>query len=115
MGLGERLVQVEVNDVEAHVPRPADAHDRVEVGAVVVEHGADAVHDLRYLLDMRLEEPQRRGIGQHETGHLFSGLGAQIVDVDVAVRIGSDLDHLASRHRDRGWVGPVRGVGRQYL
>src|SRR6202042_3828290 len=30
--LGEGLVQVEVHDVEAHVPRTGDAHHRVEVG-----------------------------------------------------------------------------------
>ena len=40
--LGERLVQVEVDDVEAHVARAATAHDRVEVRAVVVERRADA-------------------------------------------------------------------------
>src|SRR3954471_2000609 len=32
--LREGLVQVEVDDVEAHVAGPRDAHDRVEVGAV---------------------------------------------------------------------------------
>jgi hypothetical protein len=35
-----------VHDVEAHVAGPADAHDRVEVRAVVVERRADAVDDL---------------------------------------------------------------------
>src|SRR5215469_6910302 len=34
---GERLVEVEVNGIEAHVARAADAHERVQVGAVVVE------------------------------------------------------------------------------
>src|SRR5207253_8741620 len=34
---GEGLVQVEVDDVEAHVAGPRYTHQRVEVGAVVVD------------------------------------------------------------------------------
>ena len=37
---GERLVQVEVHHVEAHVAGPRHAHQRVEVGAVVVQKRA---------------------------------------------------------------------------
>jgi hypothetical protein len=35
--LGERLVEVVVDDVEPHVAGPGAADDGVEVGAVVVE------------------------------------------------------------------------------
>ena len=41
----ERLVQVHVDDVEAHVARAHLAEDRVEVGAVVVQQPARLVHD----------------------------------------------------------------------
>jgi hypothetical protein len=41
--LAERLVQVDVDDVEAHVAGPRVAHHRVEVGAVVVEGAASGV------------------------------------------------------------------------
>src|SRR5690606_6816355 len=34
MGRGERLVQVEVDDVKAHVAGPATAQNRIRVGAV---------------------------------------------------------------------------------
>ena len=115
VGLGEGLVQVEVHDVEAHVPGPADAHDRVEVGAVVVERGAHVVDDPGDLLDPVLEQPERRGVGEHQAGHVVVGLGPQVVEVDVALRVGADLDHLVAGHRHRGGVGAVGGVGREHL
>ena len=43
------------------------------------------------------------------------GLGPQVVEVDVAVGVGADLDHLVAGHRHRRRVGAVRGVGRQHL
>ena len=54
--LRERLVQVEVHDVEAHVARAGDAHHGVEVRAVVVERRAGVVDDVRDLLDVRVEQ-----------------------------------------------------------
>src|SRR5262249_1105956 len=41
VGDGERLVQVHVHDVKAHVAGPGHAENGVEVGAVVVEQPAD--------------------------------------------------------------------------
>ena len=104
-----------MHDVEAHVARAADAHDRVQVGAVVVERRADAVDDLGDLLDLGLEQPERRGVGQHQAGDVLVGLGAQVVEVDVAVLVGSDLDDLVAGHRHGRRVGPVGRVGRQHL
>ncbi len=113
--LGERLVQVEVHDVEAHVARAGDAHDRVEVGAVVVERRPDLVHDPRDLLDLRVEDAERVRVRQHQAGDRVVGLGAQVVDVDAAVGVRADLDDLVAGHRHRRRVGAVRGVGRQHL
>ena len=115
MGLGERLVQVEVDDVEAHVARTADPHDRVQVRAVVVQRRPHAMHDPLDLLDPRLEQPERRGIGQHQAGDVLVGLRPQVVEVDVAAGVGADLDHLVSSHRHRRRVRAVGGVGRQHL
>ena len=104
-----------MHDVEAHVAGPADAHDRVEVGAVVVQRRADVVDDPRDLLDAVLEQPERRGVGEHQAGDVVVGLGPQVVEVDVALRVGPDLDHLVAGHGDRRGVGPVGGVGREHL
>ena len=96
-------------------PGRADAHDRVEVGSVVVERRPHLVHDLGDLLDARLEQPQRRGIGQHQAGHLLVGLGPQVVEVDVALVVGGHLDDLVAGHRHRGRIRAVRVVGREHL
>src|SRR5581483_2036804 len=56
---GERLVRVDVHDVEAHVARTAAAKDRVQVRPVVVDETADAVDGGRDLLDLLLEQPER--------------------------------------------------------
>ena len=85
VGLGEGLVQVEVDDVEAHVARPREPHHRVEVGAVVVERRADPVHDLGDLVDVVVEQAERVRVGQHQAGDVGVGLRAQVVEVDAAV------------------------------
>jgi hypothetical protein len=115
VGLRERLVQVEVDDVETHVARAADPHDRVEVRAVVIERRPDPVHDPLDLLDPRLEQPERRGIGEHQARDVLVGLRAQIVEVDVAAGVDADLDDLVTGHRHRRRVRAVRGVGGQHL
>ena len=63
--LAEGLVQVVVDGVEAHPARIGLAEDGVEVGAVVVHLAAGTVDDLGDLTDIRLEEPECRGIGDH--------------------------------------------------
>ncbi len=115
VGLGEGLVEVEVDDVEAHVAGPRDPHHRVEVRAVVVERGADAVDDVGDLLDVRVEHAERVRVGEHQAGDALVGLRAQVVEVDAAVVVGRELDHLEARHRDRRRVGAVRGVRREHL
>ena len=84
--LRERLVQVEVDDVEAHVAGPRAAHHGVEVRAVVVERRADAVDDPGDLLDVPVEHAERVRVGEHQAGDVVVGLRAQVVDVDAAVR-----------------------------
>jgi aconitase A len=77
--LRERLVQVEVDDVEPHVAGPRDPHHRVEVRAVVVERRAGVVHDPRDLLDVAVEQPERVRVREHQAGHVLAGLLPQVV------------------------------------
>ena len=104
-----------MDDVEAHVARPRDPHHGVEVGAVVVERRPHLVHDPGDLLDVRVEQPERVGVGEHQAGDVLVGLFAQIVEVHPAVGRRAELDHLVARHRHRGGVGAVGGVRRQHL
>jgi hypothetical protein len=69
--LREGLVQVDVDDVEAHVPGPRDPAHGVQVRAVVVQKRSGFVEDLRDLLDVLVEEPECGRIRQHEPGGPF--------------------------------------------
>ena len=95
---GERLVQVHVDDVEAHVARAHLAEDRVEVRAVVVQQAAGLVHDARDLLDAALEHAERGGIGEHDAGGLRADRGLQRFEVDVAVRQSTGISRTTQPH-----------------
>ena len=104
-----------MDDVEAHVARARAAHDGVEVRPVVVERRADAVHDLRDLGDVLVEEPERVRVREHQARDVVGGLLAQVVDVDAAALVGADLDDLVAGHRHRRRVRAVGGVGGEDL
>ena len=87
----------------------------LSVRAVVVERAARLVDDLGDLLDLRVEDPQRVGVGEHQAGGVVAGLRPQVVEVDAAVGVRRDLDDLQAGHRHRRRVRAVRGVGRQHL
>ena len=55
--LRERLVQIDVHDVETHVTGTRDAADRVEVRAVVVQERTGVVEDLLDVRDVLVEQP----------------------------------------------------------
>jgi len=109
--LGERLVKVVVDDVEAHVARPRAADDGVQVRAVVVEERAARVEDLGDLLDALVEQAERRRVRQHEPGRPVVDLRAQVVQVEVAAVGRRDLLELEAGHRHAGRVRAVRRVG----
>ena len=103
-----------MDDVEPHVAGPGMAHDRVQIGAVVVEGPSHVVRDLGDLADVAVEDPERVGVGQHQAGDRLVRLGPQVVQVDPAVRRRRDLDDLVAGHRHRRRVRAVRGVRREH-
>ena len=104
-------MQVDVDDVEAHVAGPRDPADGVEVRAVVVHERAGAVEDPLDLLDVLVEQAERGRVREHERRGVLVDLAAQVVDVDVPARVGLDVRQLVAGHRDRGRVRAVRRVG----
>jgi hypothetical protein len=111
MRLRERLVQVDVDDVEPHVARARDTADRVQVRAVVVHERAGAVEDRLDLLDVLVEEAERGRVGDHQPGGLRPDLRAHVVDIDVAALVRLHADEVIAGHRHRGRVRAVRRVG----
>ena len=97
----ERLVQVEVRHVGAELPRPGDADQRVEVGAVDVDLAAGLVHQRAQLGDVLLEHAVRRRVGDHDRGEVVAvlvDLGPQVVEVDVAAVVARDHDDPHAGH-----------------
>src|SRR5262249_1063073 len=116
--LAEGLVEVDVDDVEAHVAGPRVPHHRVEVGAVVVERPPRLVNQGGDLGNVLVEDAERVGVGQHQAGDLTLVLGQlrpQVVHLHPAHLVGCDFDYLVAGHRHRGRIGAMGGVRRQYL
>ena len=63
------------------------------------------------LLDVLVEEPERRRVRQHQPGSPFVHDLSEVRHVDVPPRIGLDLCELVAGHRDACGIRPVRRVG----
>ena len=87
----EGLVQVDVHGVDAEVAGPRLADDGVEIGAVAVEIRPGRVQRLGDLDHLRLEQPARVRIGEHDGRDLGTEQRLDVVHVHPAV--------VACRHR----------------
>ena len=92
-------------------PGPRQPDQRVEVRAVDVDLPAGLVHEVADRAHALLVDAVRRGVGDHDRGHLRAvlvQLGAQVVEVDRAVDGRGDDDDAHARERRRRRVGAVR-------
>ncbi len=106
----ERLVQVQVADIAAELARPSQPHQSVEVGAVDVNLSACIVHRRADVGDVVFVHPMRGRVSDHQRGQLvgvLGHLGAQVVQVDVAVLPACHHDHPHADHGGRRGVGAV--------
>ena len=115
----EGLVQVQVADIAADLAGLGEADHRVQVGAVDIDLPAVFVGDLADLAHGFLEDAVGRGIGDHAGGQPVArrfGLGAEIVDVDVAAarRISPRPRPCRTSAPRPGWCrAPRPGSGRR--
>ena len=110
VGLGEGLVQVEVHRVKAHQARRCDAEDGVEVGTVVIHLTACIVDNFAGCLDIRLEQTERVGVGDHHRRRGFVGDSSEGVEVHPTVGEAGDFDNFETGHGSTGRVGAVGGI-----
>ena len=109
---GKRLVQIDVSDIGADLGRSADAHQRVEIGAVHVDLPTMVMNDLTNIPYPLLKDTVCRRVSDHQRGEFFLVGGsfvAKVIQVYVAVFITFDNDHPHSRHDGTGRVGAMRG------
>ena len=115
MRRGEGLVQVHVDAVKAHVAGADDAHDGVQVGAVVVAQATGLVDKAGDLQNVVVKNAHGVGVGQHQTGGILAQHGTERVQIHAAVRAGGDVHHLIAAHGGGGGVGAVGAVGHDDL
>ena len=64
------FVQVQVNDINAHVAGARNPYERVHVRAVHVNQPACVVDDLTNLFDAALKQTDRIRVRQHQARHI---------------------------------------------
>ena len=109
------LVQVGVDAVEAHIAGTDNAHDSVQVCAVVVAKAARVVDDLRDLEDVRIEDADGVGVREHQTCRIGADSRTQRVEVNAALVVRLDVDDLIAAHGSRRGVRAVGRVGNDDL
>ncbi|MNZ53723.1 hypothetical protein D3C78_716080 [compost metagenome] len=106
----EGLVQVQVGYVAAELARGAQADHGVHVGAVDVHLATVVVDDRADFTDRFLEHAVGRRVGDHDRGQalaVLDGLGAQVLDIDVAAGITGGDHHAHAGHVRGCRVGAV--------
>ena len=103
-------MKVEVADVAAKISRSAQAYLSIHVGSVKVDLTAVLVDDAAGLDHTLFKDSVGGGVGDHQGSEpllMFARLGAQVLQIDIALFIAADWDYIeASKHR-AGWVGAM--------
>ena len=83
---GERLVQVQVDAVKAHVAGAHNAHDGVQIRAVIVAQAARLVDKTRDLQNVFVKNADGVRVRQHQSGGVVAEHGLERLEIDAAVR-----------------------------
>ena len=100
-----------MTDVRADRRGAGQADLGVHVGAVHVDLAAMLVNHRADVPDVLFEHAVRRGVGHHQRRQLVAmlpRLGAQVLEVDVALAVARRHHHPQPRHRRARRVGAVR-------
>ncbi len=115
MGRREGLVQVEMEDIDPHLPRFEHTEHGVHVRTVAVDESPTSMDDFRDLDDMGFEEAERVGVRDHEGGDLFVHETFDRLRFEDPPLAGGSDDDLVAAERGAGRIRSVRGVGDDHL
>ena len=107
---GKGLVQVEMHDVDAQIARADNTQQGIQVGAIAIDQTAGLVDDLDDFQHILVEQTERIGVGQHQTGHGIIAQAFERGQIHIAASIGG-----RARLRIRSWQkwpGWCRGQNR---
>ena len=82
---------------------------------VAGDEAAALMHHIDDLAYVRLEEPERIGIRDHDPGDVAAAGGLHGLEIGVAVIIARNLHRVEAGHGDACRVGAVRAVGNEHL
>ena len=96
--------------VKSHISRPHNAHDRVEVGSVVIAQPSPIVDNAGNLQDILVKEPYRVWIGQHQSCRVLPHCLLKLIQIHTSVLPGGDADNAVAGHGGAGGIGAVGRV-----
>ncbi|MNC46614.1 hypothetical protein D3C75_956390 [compost metagenome] len=96
-----------MHHIEAHIPRPRNAHNSVGVGTVIIEQASRLVDNLGNLRDMALEQSQGAGVGQHQRSGVRADGSPQRRQIHHPACIGRDGQGFEPGGGGAGRVGAV--------
>ena len=94
-------MQVEVDNVEAHIAGAGNAHNGVQVGAVVIAQAACLMDDVRNFKNVAVKKADGVRVRQHQPCRCVVHSGAQCVKVNAAVCAGSNRRAVRQGQRSR--------------
>ncbi len=106
----ERLVQVDMKDVDPEIARPGNSHHGVEVGAVHVDQGSVRMQKLCDFGNLGFEHAEGVRIRDHDGRDIFVDDLFQVVQIDRPGLVRRNALDRVPGDRCAGGVGAVRGI-----
>ena len=106
----KRFVQIQVRYVRTKLTRRGDTNQRVHVRTVHINLPAVLVHKIASLNHRFFKHAVSTRICDHQTRQSLTvlfGLGSQIFQIDIAIVVGFNNDHLQAHHGRTGRVGSM--------
>ena len=91
-------MQVVVHDVDAEVTRAGYTQQSVHVGAIAVHQAARFVHFADHFKHIGFKQAEGVGVGEHEACQILVTDGVEGFQIDVAFRVGGQVDDLKTAH-----------------
>ncbi len=106
-------MQVEVHDVDPHIPRTGDSHQGIEVGTVTVDQAATLVHQLADLFDIGLEQSKRVWVGDHQCSDIVIHVCLNLFQCEHT--LGSNRHDIITRQSCGCRIGTMGRIRDQHL
>ena len=115
MGRRDRLVNVDVHAIEAHLGGFDDPENRVQVGPVAVDQPAGLMHRGGDRTQLFFEQSECVRISQHQADNGVVQFCFQFGQVDIAVRVRGNRNRVKAAHGGGSRIGAVRRIWHEDL